>query len=136
MALLCVTRASLALDVPAHHPLFALHLTALLPPCPRYVGLALLYYYTFDIARAAVWQWDWVLFLWARNLATELLLYGSWHAFLYELPRIRAKMQHKKFNPKWPSRAQHNRDMFWTTSGFTISTVFEAVMYHLLVQRW
>lgn len=96
-----------------------------------YVVLALVYYYTFDISRAAVWSLDWVLFLWFRNLATEAVMYGSWHCFLYEVPRIRAKMQSRKFNPKWPSRAQHNRDMFWTTSGFTISTVFEAVMYHL-----
>lgn len=64
-----------------------------LSPSPFLQSLAALYHWSFDVSRAAVWQWDWVLFLWARNITVGWILYGGWHLFLYELPYIRSKVR-------------------------------------------
>lgn len=90
-------------------------------------------------------------YLLVRNYILGIIFYGGWFYFLYELGPIKAKVaceashppyaaslihpggrqvKNLKFNPKYPSYSQHRRDAFWTTSGLTISTVFEAVMYH------
>lgn len=95
-----------------------------------YIALAVLYNATFDLQRAATWKTDWVAFLWLRNMALGLFFYGGWHVFLYEIPKIREKLYPLKFNRRWPSYQQHRRDAFWTTSGLTISTAFEACMLH------
>eukprot|EP00045_Choanoeca_perplexa_P002842 m.26971 g.26971 ORF g.26971 m.26971 type:complete len:311 (+) comp11736_c0_seq1:43-975(+) len=96
-----------------------------------YVILALLYYYTFDLSWAKEPSVAMFAYLWARNILLGMVFYGGWHIFLYEIEAIRNKMHRHKFNQRYPGQSQHRRDAFWTTSGLTISTMFEATMYYL-----
>eukprot|EP00730_Choanoeca_flexa_P019591 TRINITY_DN9579_c0_g1_i1.p1 TRINITY_DN9579_c0_g1~~TRINITY_DN9579_c0_g1_i1.p1 ORF type:complete len:326 (+),score=18.44 TRINITY_DN9579_c0_g1_i1:107-1084(+) len=96
-----------------------------------YVLLAMIYHFTFNISVAHQLSWSWIAYLWVRNIILGLVFYGGWHVFLYELEFVRSKMHRHKFNQRYPSHHQHRRDAFWTLSGLTISTLFEATMYHL-----
>lgn len=57
-----------------------------------YVALAIVYYYTFDIAWAKEPSLTMFAYLWVRNIMLGLVFYGGWHVFLYELEAIRSKV--------------------------------------------
>eukprot|EP00040_Diaphanoeca_grandis_P003406 m.24862 g.24862 ORF g.24862 m.24862 type:complete len:320 (+) comp14775_c0_seq1:183-1142(+) len=95
-----------------------------------YIFLAIAYHYTFDMEWAKELKLGWISFVFARNYFVMVVIYGGWHWFLYE-SMFRENIKHKKFNPKDPSQEQNRRDMFYTTLGFTQSSIWEVVLLHL-----
>jgi hypothetical protein len=66
----------------------------------------------------------WISYVFARNYLLMGIMYGGWHWFLFE-SFWSTVMKRKKFHPKSPSKGQMNRDVLFTTLGFTQSSVWE-----------
>lgn len=94
-----------------------------------YVFLALIYWATFNMDWAKEWRVEWVAYVFARNYALMVIMYGGWHWFLFESFWSEG-MKKKKFDPKQPSAEQMFRDRLYTTLGFTQSSVWECCMLH------
>lgn len=113
-----------------------------------YPGYFLPYGATYAVMAAVLWFFatpsmetmrtfspGWIGFLFARNFALVLVVYGAWHYFLY---RRRTQGTTFKLNGRWPSEGneaflfknQNADNVFWSlVSGVPIWTTFEVVAY-------
>jgi hypothetical protein len=94
---------------------------------------------------AATWQMGWVLKVVAFNLTCMWLFCGSWHWFTYMSDYSQGPLKAKKFNPEnqyekdgkssvgfFSSSSGHlQREIFFTTLGWTQSAMFQCVMMNL-----
>jgi len=106
-----------------------------LPRNIQYMILALItwFYLTPDIATMKTFQIDWVAWIYGRNAALMLLVFGGWHLRFYV---FMAQGTAYKFNKNWPE-PKHPRflfghqvqdNMFWSlASGCGIWTAYEVV---------
>ncbi len=87
------------------------------------------------LERATTFQADWMLQIWARNLALMIFVAGGLHLFLFTLKKQTDK---RKFDPRdlaaksraFSFRNQVHDNMFWTlASGVTVWTLFEWASY-------
>jgi sterol desaturase/sphingolipid hydroxylase (fatty acid hydroxylase superfamily) len=93
------------------------------------------------LERCAVFRWDWLLQLWARNFALTWLVYGGYHFYLYILKGEGTK---GKYDARWPARNSHvflfndqvRDNIFWTAGvSVLIWTAYEAVGLWLFANR-
>ncbi|MEO9877587.1 MAG: sterol desaturase family protein [Anderseniella sp.] len=87
------------------------------------------------LERCKTFQFDWMLEIWARNLALMVFVAGGLHLFLFT---FRKQGEETKYDPRPLSeqsrtflfRNQVYDNMFWTlVSGVTVWTVFEWVTF-------
>ena len=100
-----------------------------------YMGLALLtwFYLTPDMATMKTFQFDWIAWIYGRNLAMMFLVFGGWHLRFYV---TKPQGTAYKFNKNWPE-PKHQRflfgdqvwdNMFWTiVCGGAIWTTYEVL---------
>lgn len=73
------------------------------------------------IARCATFQWDWMLWIWVRNMALIWMVYGGYYLWLYIWKKEGTR---GKYDIRWPMRDSrvflfHNQvrdNMFWTVA--------------------
>ena len=86
-----------------------------------------------NLARCVGFRWDWLLQIWARNLALTWLVYGGYHLYLYILKGEGTK---GKYDARWPARDSNvflfrNQvfdNIFWTGGiAVLVWTAYEAM---------
>ena len=94
-----------------------------------------------DLSRFEL-RFDWLLLMYARNVALAILIYGGWHLPLY-WQRIQGTRF--KYNRRWLTRNSkaflfRNQlwdNLFWTlVSGVGIWTIYEALMLWAYAEGW
>jgi len=95
-----------------------------------------------DAARCAHLRVDWIVLIYARNLALLWLTAGGWHLVLYTL---RLQGAERKYDPRWPDnndpkflfRNQVYDNVFWSClSGCPIWTGYEALYFWASANHW
>ncbi|MEQ9487986.1 MAG: sterol desaturase family protein [Alphaproteobacteria bacterium] len=87
-------------------------------------------------------SWDWVAFLYVRNLIIMTAVAGGLHLYFYTLGKqgMRRKFDKRGLAPKNRTFTFNNQiidNMFWTlASGVTIWTVYEVAYYWLLANAY
>ncbi|MBO6727802.1 MAG: sterol desaturase family protein [Rhizobiaceae bacterium] len=99
------------------------------------VGLAVWYFATPSMETMKTLSWDWVAFIFVRNMALVIAYYSIWHFWLYIK---RAQDTQFKFNANWPSndnsaflfKSQNIDNVIWSlASGIPICTAWEVGFY-------
>lgn len=94
------------------------------------------YTYFFPLDQAHTWAFGWVVTVFARNFAWELIYFAGWHWFLYESGIVKGRIESAKFNPAQQYEAptgasQLSREKVYTTLGFCVSSTYEVVIMHM-----
>ena len=88
-----------------------------------------------DLSRMKTFAWDWVLIVYAQNLAFTLLVYGGLHLRFYTLKAQGIRFMLNRREPTASHRRflfgnQVRENMFWTAvSGVGIWTAYQTVTY-------
>lgn len=101
------------------------------------------FYATPSLETMKIWAPDWILFIWARNMAIVLVLYGLLELRLYIGKKQGGRF---KYNSQWP--ADKKSDVFFFKSqgvdnflrsfgtGIPIWTAYEVVLLHAAANGW
>lgn len=90
-----------------------------------------------ELETMSTFRWNWVCYIFARNVLITIAVVGLWHFWLY---MKRAQGIEFKYNPRWPAkdskvflfRSQNLDNIFWTfVSGVPVWTAWECVSYWL-----
>lgn len=106
------------------------------------VGILFWLYLSPSLETTRTFTWNWILFIFARNVALVVVFFGAYHVRLYVQ---KAQGISFKFNARWPERNnptflfgnQNLENLFWTfISGVPIWTAYEAVTLWLFANGY